>query len=165
LADPDVWMRTATAEDGSENYEYILVYVDDLLVLSHQGDKIMKTLEELYRLKDGFDVPTQYLGAKVKQWVFPQDASKPKWALSSAIKNIEQHLKQFDRRLYTARQPMHSDYSPELDITPVLDDDTTNFYQSQISILRWIVELGQLDIYLPVAFIVLISRSAPSRAS
>ncbi len=93
----------------------------------------------------------------MKQWTFPQDSTKPKWALSSeqyikeAIKNIEQYLKPFDRCLYASYQPMHSDYSPELDIMPCLDDEGTNFYQSQISILPWMVELGRLDIYQPVA--------------
>ncbi len=53
-------------------YEYVLVYVDDLLVLSHQPDKIMKALEDFYRLKDGFAKPDRYLEAQVKEWRFPQ---------------------------------------------------------------------------------------------
>jgi hypothetical protein len=82
-----------------------------------------------------------------------------KWALSSAqyvkkaVKNIETFLKTQDRRLYPTNQPMHTEYSPELDITPFLDDDMMNFYQSQISILRWMVELGRLDIYIQVALL------------
>jgi hypothetical protein len=52
--------------------------------------------------------------------------------------------------LYAAHQPMHTDYAPELDITPFLNEELTTFYQSQISILRWMVELGHLDIYFPV---------------
>jgi hypothetical protein len=48
---------------------------------------------------------------------------------------------------------MHTEYSPELDITPFLDDDMMNFYQNQISILRWMVELGRLDIYIQVALL------------
>jgi hypothetical protein len=61
----------------------VLVYVDDLLVLSHQGEIIMRTLEEYYRLKEGFAKPTHDVGATVKEWGFPDDV-KPKWALSSA---------------------------------------------------------------------------------
>ena len=34
LADPNVWLHPATKDDGTEYYEYILVYVDDLLVIS-----------------------------------------------------------------------------------------------------------------------------------
>jgi hypothetical protein len=99
------------------------------------------------------------LGAEVKKWTFSQDVSDVKWAISStqyvkeAIRNMEQHLKQNTRRLYTANQPMHSDYVPELDITPLLNNEDTNFFQSQISILRWMVELGRLDIHIQVAML------------
>ena len=48
LADPDVWFRPATKPCGFQYYEYVLVYVDDLLVLSHQGELIMKSLEDFY---------------------------------------------------------------------------------------------------------------------
>ncbi len=57
LADPDVWMHKAKKPDGTEYYEYILVYIDDVLVLSHQGKLIMESLECYYRLKDGFAKP------------------------------------------------------------------------------------------------------------
>jgi hypothetical protein len=76
LADPDVWLRPAVKDDGFQYYEYVLVYVDDLLVLSQQGDKTMKALEDFYRLKVGFAEPTRYLGAEVKKWHFPQDVTK-----------------------------------------------------------------------------------------
>jgi hypothetical protein len=33
----------------------------------------MKTLEEFYRLKDGFVEPTRYLGAEVINWTFPDE--------------------------------------------------------------------------------------------
>ncbi len=35
LADPDVWRRPARRDDGSEYYELCLVYVDDILLVSH----------------------------------------------------------------------------------------------------------------------------------
>jgi hypothetical protein len=133
--------------------------VDDLLVLSHQGEKTMKALEDFYRLKDGFAQPMKYLGAEVKRWNFPNDVTKSYWALSSAqyvkeaIKNMEAHLKNKDHKLYPVHQPMHTDYSPELDVSPHLSDEDINFYQSQISILRWMVELGRLDIYIHVALL------------
>jgi hypothetical protein len=67
LADPDMWYRPAKKENGFEYYEYVLVYADDVLVLSHQGECIMKSLVTFYRLKDGFNKPKQYLGATVKE--------------------------------------------------------------------------------------------------
>jgi hypothetical protein len=68
LADADVWLRPSSKPDGFQYYEYVLVYVDDLLVLSHQAPNIMQALENFYRLKDGYSKPTRYLGAEVKEW-------------------------------------------------------------------------------------------------
>jgi hypothetical protein len=116
--------------------------------------KIMKGLEDFYRLKDGYSAPTRYLGATVKRWHFQDDLSKTKWALSSsqyvkkATHNIEFHLSQSDRKLYATHQPLPSNYLPETNITPYLNDAMTNFYQSQISILRWMIQLGRLYIYI-----------------
>jgi hypothetical protein len=33
----------------------------------------MKALEDFYRLKDGYEKPTRYLGADDKEWRFPED--------------------------------------------------------------------------------------------
>jgi len=51
----------------------------------------MKALKEFYRLKDGYNVPTRSLGAEVKQWFFPEDVTKPNWALLS-VQYMELHL-------------------------------------------------------------------------
>lgn len=50
--DPDVWYRPAIKTCRFEYYEYILVYVDDILVLSASPLPIMKTIQQTYRLKD-----------------------------------------------------------------------------------------------------------------
>jgi hypothetical protein len=42
-------------------------------------------------------------------------------------------------------------YKPELDASPELDPTGANFYQSQIGILRWCVELGRIDIITEVS--------------
>ncbi|MGH7974090.1 MAG: reverse transcriptase domain-containing protein, partial [bacterium] len=67
--DPDVWLRAAVKENGTEYYEYILVYVVDLLILSSNCELILTYLEQpgLYRLKD-VGSPTRYLGATVGRY-------------------------------------------------------------------------------------------------
>jgi hypothetical protein len=40
-ADPDVWIRPATKPDGTEYYEYVIVYVDDIGHASHDTDITM----------------------------------------------------------------------------------------------------------------------------
>ena len=50
---------------------------------------------------------------------------------------------------------MKKSYRPELDVTPELSDAYASYYQSLIGILRWIVELVQVDICLEVSMIYL----------
>ena len=38
-ADPDVWIRTARRKDGTDYYEYVLLYTDDCMVISNNADK------------------------------------------------------------------------------------------------------------------------------
>jgi hypothetical protein len=53
LADPDVWYRKEVKPDGSQYYGYVLVYVDDILAISHDPRTTMKALSKLFRLKMG----------------------------------------------------------------------------------------------------------------
>jgi hypothetical protein len=43
-ADPDVWMRAATKINGFKYYEYVLLYVDDILALGEHPEKVMTAL-------------------------------------------------------------------------------------------------------------------------
>jgi hypothetical protein len=160
LADPDVWFRAAVKPNGFEYYECILAYVDDILAISHDPEKILLKLADFYCVKNGYVAPTHYLGAQVKQWYFPHEADKPRWALSSeqyikeAIKNIEQALAKENKVLKKNKHhPFTTDYYPELDDTVLLNDEETNYYHSPVSILRWMVELGRFDIYFHVALL------------
>jgi hypothetical protein len=40
-ADPDIWMREAQKDDGTQYWEYILLYCDDALVVSMNGDRLL----------------------------------------------------------------------------------------------------------------------------
>ncbi len=159
-ADPDVWMRPAVKPNGFQYYEYILVYVDDLLILSHQATAIVKEVQKLYRLKDDeIGPPKTYLGAQVKQSHLPHDNSKKQWAVSAeqyiknAVTNIERKLDQDGMKLNSKKYsstPLTMGYRPELDVSPLLSDDAANFYQHLIGVLRWTVELGRIDILIHV---------------
>jgi len=41
--------------------------------------------------------------------------------------------------------PLSKDYRPEFDSSPELDEADGAYYQSLIGILRWMLELGWLD--------------------
>jgi hypothetical protein len=74
--------------------------------------------------------------------------------VKEAIKNVELQLAKDNLRLPgKASTPMPSNYRPELDTSPLLVDEAMNYYQSQISILRWAAELGRVDIYVDIALL------------
>jgi hypothetical protein len=87
VADPDVWMRPVVKINGDKYYEYVLMYVDDVLALSETPQLIMDYLSKCYMLKEGsVKEPDQYLGAQIKKHVLPgDDPSKFKWAISSDL--------------------------------------------------------------------------------
>ena len=55
--------------DRFKYYEYILVYVDDILAVSGNPKVIMDYLESKYMLKkDSIKEPDSYLGTKIFKW-------------------------------------------------------------------------------------------------
>jgi hypothetical protein len=66
-ADPDVWMRPAIHSNGSEYYEYILLYTDDALVLGEHAEQVLrKDLGRYFELKEeSIGPPKLYLGGGV----------------------------------------------------------------------------------------------------
>ena len=68
LADPDVWMKPATKSDGFRYYEYILCYVDDMLVIRDDLKAVIMGLKSVFKLKgDKAEVPDTYLGATLNK--------------------------------------------------------------------------------------------------
>ena len=68
LANNDVWMNADVHSDGTEYYTYILIYVDDILIVSDRPEFYMKQLEDNYYVKkESIGPPTLYLGAEIKK--------------------------------------------------------------------------------------------------
>ena len=49
--DHDVWYRPAINPNGFDYYEYVLIFVDNILNISHDTEVTMETLGNLYQLK------------------------------------------------------------------------------------------------------------------
>ena len=158
LADPDVWMRPAKRSDGSDYYEYILLYTDDCLVLSENPESLLRQeLGRYFTLKEeSIGPPKIYLGGSVRK--VQLDNGVECWTFSSsqyvqaAVKNVEDYLsKRTDdkwRLPAKAETPLRTTYRPEIDTTPELAPTEAAYYMSLVGILRWIVELGRVDICL-----------------
>jgi hypothetical protein len=52
-----------------------------------------------------------------------------------------------------ATNPFAQNYRPEIDVSGVLPPHRASFYQSQIVVLRWCVELGRVDIIAEVSML------------
>jgi len=70
LADPDVWMRQAKKSDGSEYYEYVLLYTDDALVISENGERVLREeIGKYFELKqESIGPPKIYLGGHMRNF-------------------------------------------------------------------------------------------------
>ena len=154
-ADRDLWMKPMTRpSDGHKYYAYVLLYVDDVLAISHDATAMLHELDHFFPMKPGsIGNPDMYLGGKLKPMTMPN--SVVSWAISSskyvqeAVSNVETYLEREcgGRKLAKrAATPFPPEYDPVLDVTDQLNDDEVSFYQSQIGVLRWMVELGRVDI-------------------
>eukprot|EP00804_Cyclotella_cryptica_P022281 CCRYP_018122-RA/>CCRYP_018122-RA protein AED:0.40 eAED:0.40 QI:0/0/0/1/1/1/2/0/152 len=76
---------------GRKYYSYILVYLDDLLVVHHNPKRIMDKINSFFPLKpDSAGAPEMYLSAKLKRKTFEDGTTA--WALSPA-KYVQQAVK------------------------------------------------------------------------
>ena len=82
------------------------------------------------------------------------------WSFSSsqyvheAVRNVEEELARRNSKLPTrSNSPMQTSYRPETDTSPELCPKDAAYFQSLIGILRWIVELGRVDICLEVSML------------
>ena len=156
--DPDVWIRPGIKPDGFEYYEMMLVYVDDVLCVSHDPHPTMKGIQGTFKLKDDkIEEPESYLGAQLAQKMI---GGTKCWTMSSeqyvkaAVANVETKLDKTGQRLPTrCFTPLKSAYRPELDVTAELKIDGIRYYQELIGVLRWAIELGRIDIAIEVSML------------
>jgi hypothetical protein len=158
-ADPDIWLRPAIKDDGTKIYEYVLCYVDDCIFQGLNPKSFMDHLRTAYTLKEGsVQQPETYLGADVR--IHRLADGKTAWAISSdtyvkrAVAEVERELSYVGKQLKKkVVSPLASGYRPELDATPELDERKASYYASLMGVLRWIIELGRIDIIVEVGLL------------
>jgi hypothetical protein len=160
VADPDVWMRAATKDNGEEYYEHILMYVDDILAISTNAKVLLQSLEGgTVKYKNGkVEPPDTYLGARSDK---KRVNGIELWGITSvdyikaAIKTLREALKSKPHLKWSTRvlTPMILNYAPELDASPELESEDIQFYQELIGMLRWATELGRTDVLLETSLL------------
>ena len=68
-ADPDVWMRPALKDDGTEYWEYVLLYTDDILCISANPERTIRNdIGKYFELKEeSIGPPDLYLGGRLRE--------------------------------------------------------------------------------------------------
>ena len=140
-ADSDFWMK-----DVGSHYEYILVYSDDILIVSKDPKEIVLRLQEKYTLK-GFSFPYYYLGGDYAKTKDEQGNSVSYLSAKTYIKNVCAKIEAtFDITLRPSSLPFDPDYHHEIDESPLLASNDVSKYRMLIGSALWSTVLGRHDI-------------------
>ena len=152
-ADPDLWIR-----DAGDVYEYICVYVDDLLCMMKDAKGFLKILTDKhgYKLK-GSGEPTYHLGATYSRDADGTFSMGAKAYIKKILENYEQTYGEKPKEVW---QPLPSGDHPEIDTSDLLPPSGISQYQSLIGELQWAITLGQFDL-LPAMVSLARFRTAP----
>jgi hypothetical protein len=103
----------------------------------HDPGAPLVKLDEYFKMKEGsIQVPTFYLGAKLKKTVLPNGVVA--WGMSSrkfvqsVVQNVQEYLAAIpgDQKFHNKSSgPFAGIYKPELDDSPGLDPVMANLYQ------------------------------------
>ena len=139
--DPDVWMR-----DTGDTWEYIMVYVDDIIVAMKDPKSFFDELQDPdkvgFKMK-GVGSPTYHLGADF----FRDDDG----TLCLGSQTYAKHLCSNFERLYgeapkSVFSPLDHDDHPELNDSPFCGPEDTSKFQSLIGACQWMISLYHMDI-------------------
>ncbi|ACI64709.1 predicted protein [Thalassiosira pseudonana CCMP1335] len=140
--DPDVYRRKSVKPNGEPYYELLLVYVDDILLVSAKPGEVFKQIASQFTIKDDhWGPPTQFLGSEVEEFIF-EDGGRA-WSttchkyVKNAVDTVKQLLREDGRQFKSSKRcegPLPVDYRPELDTTDELPPDLVSRFQQLIGI-------------------------------
>jgi hypothetical protein len=136
MAEEDIWMK-----DMGDHYDYITVYVDDLLIASKDPKSIIEALELdpiNFKLK-GSGPLSFHLGC---HYFCDEDGTRCYSPKKYITRMADAHVRMFGSQPSTKHRlpPANTDH-PELNTSDLLDEDGIAQYQSLIGILQWTITL------------------------
>jgi hypothetical protein len=110
--------------------------------------------------KEGSVKPPEILGANISKIQLPDGrevwATSPKAYIKNSLLVVERLLSE-DGEGYVlkskVKNPFPTGYKPEIDVADELSPELASRYMQLIGILRWAVEIGQINIYLKVSLL------------
>ena len=136
-----MWMK-----DCGSHYEYILVYSDDLLIVSKNTKAVVAQLSQKYSLK-GFSFPDYYIGGDYSQTKNEKGEKVSYLSAKTFVKNVCAKIEMtFNMKLKPSNVPFDPDYHPETDDSPLLSAGDRSKYRMLIGSALWGIVLGRHDI-------------------
>ncbi len=140
-ADEDIWMR-----DMGSHYEYIAVYVDDLMIASKNPQAIIDYLKGdpiNFKLK-GTGPVTFHLGC---DYFRDEDGTLCVGPRRYIDRMVDSYVQMFGSApSQNVQAPLEKNDHPELDTSELLDVEGISKYQSLIGTLQWTITLGRFDV-------------------
>ena len=126
-------------------YEYMAIYVDDLLITCEDPPGFMNTLKDKHKLRIKRDGPLEYhLGC---DYQLDPDGSLVSLRKKYISKILDSFTKMFPgETLPNVRSPMEKNDHPELDHSELASEELIMKYMCMIGQLQWAVTLGRFDI-------------------
>ncbi len=144
-AEKDIWMRPAPDESC---YEYIAVYVDDLLIAAKDSASIITLLKEKYKFKIKGDGPIDYhLGLNYERDKDGNLSTSPKKYISKMMDSYRRWLNSEPHKYKT---PLDKGDHPEVDESELLDEHHITIYLGMVGQAQWLITLGRFDIFSAV---------------
>ena len=138
-ADKEIWMK-----DMLDHYEYIGCYVDDLLIVSKEPEKVLDILRNTHKFHlKGDGQLTYHLGCDYERDPDGTLFYSPKKYIQRIIQNYE---KIFALPKFKPKTPLDTNDHPETDTSAFCDGKETQLYWSLIGSFQWLISLGRFDI-------------------
>ena len=143
-ADPDLWIKES---DDGKKYEYMATYVDDIIIVGKDPMKYLDEIKKHFPIRNIEMAPEYYLGSNI-------DMRKNGTMKISSKKYITEIIRRYEIKYGTLKKqnvPAKPDDHPELDESPLLNEEGIRHYQSNIGICQWILTAGRFDIAFAVS--------------
>ena len=138
-ADQDLWWRKSDDYDG---YDYLATHVDDVICVAMNPSQYISQIEQEFKLRDTTDEPSYYLGNDLKKM------KNGRLHISSTTYTKEV-VRKYQADFEPVRKhniPMDPKCHPELDTSPLLDEDGTKHFQRIIGVCQWLIVSGRFDL-------------------
>jgi hypothetical protein len=161
-ADADVWLKPETRPDNGFQCFHALWHVDNVLAMHDDAMTQTQQINKKFLLKAGSVGDADVcLGAKLRKAMLENGVEA--WSMSASkhvqeavmnVKNCLQEKEPSGPWLKKAPTPFVKDCRPKIDLSPEPGpEDASCCMLSQIGALRWMIELGRVDIITKVSML------------